>query len=171
MLLSPLDIQQKQFRVRLRGFDVREVDLFLEEIADTVDALQADNARLKEELRRAKQASAKVKERAENLVPAAPDTRPPADELQDNAHQSAEAILADAEAKAGKTLDRARQRLSQLQDEINDLKRQRDQMESQIRSIIDAHAKLLELGREKMIKRDAADEKGATPKHPPVSSR
>jgi cell division initiation protein len=171
MFLTPLDIQQKQFRVRLRGFDVREVDLFLEEIADTVDALQADNARLKEELRRAKQASAKVKEHAENLAPAAPDTRTPADELQENARQSAEAILADAEARAEKTLVRTRQRLSQLQDEINDLKRQRDQMETQIRSIIDAHAKLLELGREKMTKRDATDEKGAAPKHPPVSSR
>ena len=29
MKLTPLDIQQQQFKVRFRGFDVREVDRFL----------------------------------------------------------------------------------------------------------------------------------------------
>jgi cell division initiation protein len=34
MKLTPLDIQQQQFKVRFRGFDVREVDRFLEQTAD-----------------------------------------------------------------------------------------------------------------------------------------
>ena len=54
-----------------------------------------------------------------------------------------------------KILNRAHSRLSQLHEDIAELKRQRIQIEVQIRAIIDAHTKLLEIGKEGM---DALDE-------------
>ena len=34
MKITPLDIQQQQFKTRFRGFDIREVDAFLEQMAE-----------------------------------------------------------------------------------------------------------------------------------------
>ena len=65
MNLTPLDIQQQQFRVRFRGFDIREVDHFLEKMADALNALQTDNKELKEEIRRLKIETQGYKEREE----------------------------------------------------------------------------------------------------------
>ncbi len=39
MKMTPMEIQQKQFRIRFRGFDVQEVDDFLEHLADEIKTL------------------------------------------------------------------------------------------------------------------------------------
>jgi cell division initiation protein len=76
-------------------------------------------------------------------------------------------IIADAEVKAEKVLNRAHNRLSQLHEDIAELKRQRMQIEIQIRSVIDSHSKLLEIGKESMEAMDEADDKVTVLKQPP----
>ena len=44
MKITPLDIQQMVFKSRFRGYDKEEVNRFLEEIAETVELLNRDNA-------------------------------------------------------------------------------------------------------------------------------
>ena len=50
MKITPLDIQQMGFKIRLRGYDREEVQRFLEELAQTVETLNRDNATLREKL-------------------------------------------------------------------------------------------------------------------------
>ena len=166
MNLSPLDIQQQRFRIRFRGFDVREVDLFLEHMAETVAALQSENKTIKEDLRRLKLENQGFKEREEAFKRAMLNSQKVMEQMRENARKSAEVIIADAEVKAEKTLNRAHNRLSQLYEDIAELKRQRMQIEVQIRSVIDAHTKLLELSKESMDSLDAADDKVAVLKQP-----
>ncbi len=167
MSLSPSDIQQQQFRVRMRGFDVREVDRFLEQIAETMDILEDENNKVKEELRRLKIETQGYKEREETFKRAMLNSQKVLEQMKDNARKSAEIIIADAEVKAEKILNRAHSRLSQLHEDISELKRQRMQIEVQIRSVLEAHAKLLEIGKESMDELDAADDKVAVLKQPP----
>ena len=47
MKLTALDIQQQQFRTRFRGFDIREVDAFLDLTADSFAQLLAENDSLR----------------------------------------------------------------------------------------------------------------------------
>ena len=49
--------------------------------------------------------------------------------------------------------------MAQLYEEIAELKRQRTQIEVQIRSIIESHAKMLDLSKEEMGKADEIDDK------------
>jgi cell division initiation protein len=166
MNLTPLDIQQQQFRVRFRGFDIREVDRFLEKIAEAFSALQADNKGLREEIRRLKLETQGYKEREETFKRAMLNSQKVLEQMKENARKSAEVIIADAEVKAEKILNRAHNRLSQLHEDIVELKRQRMQIEVQIRSIIEAHTKLLEIGKESMAVMDASDGKVAVLKQP-----
>jgi len=48
MRITPLDIQQKQFKMKLRGFDVEEVYGFLEIVREEMEDLLRENANLKE---------------------------------------------------------------------------------------------------------------------------
>ncbi len=52
MRITPLDIQQKQFPMRFRGFDVEEVYAFLEVIREAMEDLLRENASLKESVHR-----------------------------------------------------------------------------------------------------------------------
>jgi cell division initiation protein len=81
------------------------------------------------------------------------------DQMKQNARKSAELLIADAEVNAEKILSRAQNRLAQLHEDITELKRQRMQIEVQIRSIIESHAKLLEIGKEEAGIREEEDSK------------
>jgi len=159
MKLTPLDIQQQQFKVRLRGFDVREVDRFLELTADAFATLQETVKRQDEEIRRLKLEKQGYQEREETFKRAMLNSQKVLEQMKDNARKSAEIIVADAEVKAEKILNRAHNRLSQLHVDIAELKRQRVQIEVQIRAVIDAQTKLLEIGKEGMDAMDAEDTK------------
>ena len=167
MSLTPLDIQQQQFQVRLRGFDIREVDRFIEQVAEEFTEIQGDNKNLKEEIRRLKLENQGYKEREETFKRAMLNSQKVLEQMKDNARKSAEVIIADAEVKAEKILNRAHNRLSQLHEDIVELKRQRMQIEVQIRSVIESHSKLLEIGKESMEAMDESDNKVAVLKQPP----
>ncbi len=159
MKTTALDIQQQQFKVRFRGFDIREVDKFLEQIADSFDSLQQKNESLHEEIRRLKLESQGYKEREETFKRAILNSQKVLEEIKKNARKSAELVIADAEVRAEKILNRAHSRLAQLHEDIAELKRQRMQIEVQIRSVIETHSKLLEIGKESMETSDEEDSK------------
>ncbi len=167
MNLTPLDIQQQQFRIRFRGFDIHEVDRFLEQLSEAFTAMQSENKELREEMRRLKLEIQGYKEREETFKRAMLNSQKVLEQMKENARKSAEVIIADAEVKAEKVLNRAHNRLSQLHEDIAELKRQRMQIEVQIRSVIDAHSKLLEIGKESMEALDEADDKVTVLKQPP----
>ena len=159
MKVTPLDIQQQQFKTRFRGFDIREVDTFLEQMAETVESLQKKNQNLGDEVRRLELEIQGYRKREETFKRALLNSQKVLDQMKDNARRSAELIIAEAEVKAEKILNRAHNRLSQLHEDITELKRQRTQIEVQISSIIEAHSRLLEIGKEGMKESDEEDAK------------
>jgi cell division initiation protein len=159
MKTTALDIQQQQFKVRFRGFDIREVDKFLEQIADSFASLQHENVSLHEKIRMLKLESQGYKEREETFKRAMLNSQKVLEQMKKNARKSSELVIAEAEVRAEKILNRAHSRLAQLHEDIAELKRQRMQIEVQIRSVIESHSKLLEIGKESMETSDEEDSK------------
>ena len=159
MKTTPIDIQQQQFKVRFRGFDIREVDTFLEQMADTFEAFQHDNDKLHEKIRRLEIEIQGYKEREDTFKRAMLNSQKVLDQMKENARKAAELLIADAEVKAEKILNRAHNRLAQLHEDITELKRQRMQIEVQIRTIIETHTKLLDMGKAESKALDEADTK------------
>ena len=148
MLITSFDIRERQFKVRFRGFDVIEVDSFLEQMADSFNDLENQNENLEKEKLHLKAEISKQPEHEEILKLVMLNSQKVLEQMKKNARQSAEIIVADAEVKAGKMLNKAHNRLAQLHEDITELKRQRLQLETQIRSIIETHSRLLEMGKE-----------------------
>ena len=157
--ITPLDIQQQQFRTRFRGFDVHEVDTFLEQMAESFESMQAETEDCMEKIQRLEHEIRGYKEREDAFKRAMLNSQKVLDQMKENARKSSELIVANAEIKAEKILNQAHNRLAQLHADIAELKRQRMQIEIQIRSILEAHSNLLDLGKEEAKVLDEVESK------------
>lgn len=159
MDITPLEIKEKQFRRRFRGFDMREVDAFLEEVAESYEHMSTDNGRLREQVRKLRLEVQANQKREESFKMAMLNSQKVLEQMKGNAEKSAELIIAEAEVNAEKILNSAHNRLAQLHEDIAELKRQRMQIEIQIRSVLESHTKLLDIEKEGAKEFDEADEK------------
>ncbi|MBI3185102.1 MAG: DivIVA domain-containing protein [Myxococcales bacterium] len=148
MKITPLDIRQKRFATSLRGFERREVEAFLELVAAEFEEVVKENIGLKEELKRTNARLEQHVEKERTLQETMVTAQRISEDMRAAAKKEAEIVIAGAEQQAEKIVQNAHTRMVQLIEDINELKRQRVQFESQVRSVIDAHAKLLETFRE-----------------------
>jgi len=159
MDMTPMDIRQQRFKVRFRGFDVREVDAFLEQVAEALEAIVRENAELRERVRRLSTEIKENKDREEGFKRAILQSQKILESMKANAQQEAKLIVREAEQKAESILHTAHSRLAQIHEDISEMKRQRIQLEVQIRSVLEAHRKLLDLSQEEMAAIGEDDEK------------
>ncbi len=148
--LTPIDIQQQQFSTRFRGFDVREVDLFLEEVASAFENIISENENQRREIRELKLEAQDFKNREESFKRVMLNSQKVIEQMKENASKNAEVIIAKAEVGADKILNGAHVKLARLNEEIIELKRQHLQFESKIRSSIESHQKLLDINKKEI---------------------
>jgi cell division initiation protein len=166
MRLTALDIQQQQFKTRMRGFDVQEVDAFLEQMARAFEELQGENQQLRNRIERLEHENRGFHQREDTFKRVMLNSQKVIEQMKKNAQKSAELVLAEAEVKADKIVSNAHNRLGRLQDDIAELKRQRLQLEVQLRSILESHTKLMEANAEESRERDQSDAKVQVLKNP-----
>ncbi len=157
MKISPLDIQQQQFRVRFRGFDMVEVDNFLELVASEFEELLKENSQIREEerrkLARINELEAAEKELRDTLVSAQRMT----EEMKNNARKEGELIIEEAKLNARKIVESSRAQALQIETEINQLKRQQGQFAAALKATIEMHRRLLESTGEESGKFDSTE--------------
>ncbi len=159
MGITPLVVKQKEFTTRFRGFDVQEVDYFLEEVAKEFENLNHTIQSVHEENHRLNLENQGYRKRENSMKNAMTQSQKVLDQMKENAKKSSQLIIANAEVEAEKILNRAHKRLSQLHSDIIELKRQRIQLEMQISAVLESHSKLLEMTKEE---NKAADETDST---------
>ena len=130
MGITPAVIQQKAFSTKFRGFDVQEVDAFLDEVAREIALLNHTIEEVKSANHRLDLENQGYKTRENSMKRVLLQSQKVVDEMKKNARKSAESIIAEAEIEAEKILNRSHQRLSQLYSDITELKRQRMQHRS-----------------------------------------
>jgi cell division initiation protein len=159
MALTPLDIQQQRFRTGFRGYDTQEVEAFLEQAANAFEDLQRENHRLNDEIKKLQAEMDEYKRREGTIKRALLHSQKVLDQMQENARRQADVIVAEAETQAAKLIQQAQNRLTQLQENISELKRQRVQIEAEIGFVLESHRRLLEAGREATRELDQQDDK------------
>jgi cell division initiation protein len=145
MKLSPIEIQQQQFRSQLRGFDRQEVRHFLDVVAQEMTEFVRENSDLKAETRRALRQLEELKEREESLKDAMLTAQRALDDLREHAQKEAELLINEAELRAEKILHNANNKVTRMQEELNDLRRQRVRFLEEVRGVVNTHARLLDV--------------------------
>ncbi len=157
MKLTPIDIQQQQFRKRMRGYASDEVDSFLELIGEQLGELARENAELKATLHRSGEELSEHRERETTLREAMLTAQQALDEIRDNAQKEAQLTVSEAELKAEKILHSAHSRVNRILEDVTDLKRQRVRAIEELRGVLATHVRLLDVQAESA----SGDESGA----------
>jgi cell division initiation protein len=148
MNITPLDITQKQFRRVFRGLDAEEVEAFLALVAVEFEALVKDVLALREDNHRKAEEIADFRSRERALQETLVTAQKASEEIRDAARKEAEITISDAELQAEKIVQAAHARFLRIVDDINELKRQRVQFETNVRTLVESHVKLLDAFRE-----------------------
>lgn len=146
MKISPMDIQQQQFKGKmLGGLDPEDVDAFLQSVAGEMEELIRENNDLKERLNRNAQAMADMEAREVQLRETMLAAQRITEEMKANAQKEAHLIVSEAELKGERIVADAENRLLQLNNQIQELRREKVQFESGFKSLLDNYYKLLTL--------------------------
>jgi cell division initiation protein len=151
--VTPLDVRQKQFSGKLRGIDAKQVEAYLEFLAQELEDLVRENIALKDDLKRRNARIEEYRDREKTLQETMITAQKITDDIKDAAKRSAEVIVSEAELQAEKIVQGAHTRMIQIIDEIGELKRQRTQLTSNLRSMLDAELKLLDVFNEESTQR------------------
>jgi cell division initiation protein len=145
MKITPLDIQQMVFRTKLRGYDREEVNRFLEELAQTVESLNRDNALLRERLAMTEQQVSELKRTETTLSNTLVAAQSLADDVKRSANRDAELIVKEAELKAGEVIRQARVELGETQRDLSQLQKQRLLMVERMRATLHTFERMLDV--------------------------
>ena len=124
MKLTPMDINNKEFKRGLRGYNAEEVDEFLDEVIENYEELFKENAKMKERLSAANEKIAqneKIESTIQNTLVLAQQA---ADQAKENAQREAEMTLKNANDAAKKIMDKAHSDVLVVNDEYESIKQE-----------------------------------------------
>jgi cell division initiation protein len=144
MTITPNDIQNKQFERAFRGYDIEDVDDFLDQIARDLEQMIRENKELKdqvEQLQEKNKSYQKMEETMHNAIVVAQET---ADEVKQNAKREADLIRREAEREAKQILEDSRYRISRLLGEHEELLKRARVFKMRFRSFMESQLVALE---------------------------
>jgi cell division initiation protein len=147
--ITPLDIQQQQFKGKLfGGLNPDDVDSFLQSVAQEMENLNRENATFREQVQKMSAEAEVLAQREMDLRETLLAAQKITVEMKNNAQKEAELIIAEAEVRAEKIIAEAENKLIQLRNDIQELRRQKSQFETSFRSLLESHNKMLSLHEE-----------------------
>lgn len=159
MKLTPLDIQQQKFQVKWRGYDREEVETFLEMVAEDVESLLQECARLKGEIQKCESQLVDFRENERAIQQTIMTTQKVSDDLKRNAQREAELIISEAKVAAGRIMNDARAQaekavsdsrseVGKLTKELHDLRNRKMEYEVSFKSMLESQLHLLQSAKE-----------------------
>ncbi|MEJ5226987.1 DivIVA domain-containing protein [Thermodesulfovibrio sp.] len=149
MRITPLDIQQKQFKVKFRGFDMEEVYSFLEIIREELEDILKENSMLKEKVALLESQMEEYRKIEQSIRDTLMTAQRLVDEYQSNARKEAELIIKEAEIKAENIIKEAQEKVVKIHEDIVDLKGIRRHFKEEIKRLIESHLRMLEFDKER----------------------
>jgi cell division initiation protein len=146
MTITPQDIQSQQFHVRFRGFDVEEVDAFLERIAEEFLVLIEENKQLASQVEAMKQETDSYRHREKAFQTAIISAQQIAEEMKAKSQRKAEEITAAAKEEARQLQKKAKAEITGLEAEVNRLNQMKQQASQELRHILQGYLDRLEVG-------------------------
>jgi cell division initiation protein len=144
MPLTPLDIHNKEFSRRLRGYDEDEVNEFLDQIIKDYEALIRDNKELQSQVQQLQEKLNHFLNIEETLSKTIIVAQEAADELKNNAKKEAQLIVKEAEKNADRIINEALAKSRKISLEIEEMKKQAAIYRARFRALVESQLDLLE---------------------------
>ncbi|MBF0515678.1 MAG: DivIVA domain-containing protein [Nitrospirae bacterium] len=155
MRITPLDIQQKQFPVKFRGFDVEEVYAFLEVLREEMEELLRENTSLKEQIHIIEGQLKEHKNMETTLRETLITAQQMIEAYKTNARKEAELITRESELRADEIIKRAQERVVKIHEDIVDLRGIRRHFKEEVKRLIEKLLREIEFDKEREGETDA----------------
>lgn len=159
MKITALEIRSHQIKKSIRGYDVRETDSILEMAADAIEEATRETNRLEDKLRETSERLAEHMANENILKETITSAQRMVEDLKNNARKEAELIVAEARLQGDEIVRQAHARATKVQEEIHRLKKQRMELETKIKALIDYHSTTLLMEEEDSRRADEESEK------------
>lgn len=139
MTLMPEDIQSKQFHVRFRGFDVEEVDRFLEQVAENFLMLLEENRTLKSKIEAMTQELETFRQDESSFKSAILSAQKVGDEMKKKSRAEASRLLAQATAEVTQLKDDANREIASLETRVDQLRGMQAKIMGELRGVLNGY--------------------------------
>ncbi len=180
--LTPLDVRNKRgdFKKLMRGYDPQEVDVFLELVAERLEALVRENIQLRDRtaaLQEQVEAQAGREQAVQDALVTAQELRKDireqsqreADHIMREAESEARRMIAEAEAEVRSRLRGIERQMDQSRDSLQELERRRQRFLQEFRGLLQRELDVVEVEEERVpledrtVDLDLGSRRGASP--------
>ena len=144
--MQRIDLLNPKFSKTLRGYNPDEVDEFLQDITDTIARMSDERVRLMNHIGRLEERLASYIEKETSMRETMMASQKVSEDIRAQCQREAQLIIEAAHTKADSITNQANFRLAKLLDEIAEARKLKAQFEFKVRSVIEGHLKLLEIG-------------------------
>jgi cell division initiation protein len=143
MPLTPLDIHNKEFSRRLRGYDEDEVNEFLDQVIKDYEALIRENKELQNQVNSLQERLSHFANIEETLSKTIIVAQEAADEVRNNSKKEAQLIIKEAEKNADRIINESLAKARKIALEIEELKKQASIYRTRFRTLVEAQLEML----------------------------
>lgn len=143
MRLTPLDIKRQEFRKTFRGYDPAEVDTFLEMIATEFDEITRSHQELRDKSTELKTQLGDYKAMEKTFQQTLAHAQATSLQSVENARKEAQLMLTEAELRGAQILDKARNDLTRMKEEIAILKAKKNTLSSRLKMLLNSELQLI----------------------------
>jgi len=136
--LTPLDIHNKRFTRSLRGYDVDEVDEFLDKVIKDYEITIREKDELSNQVQDLKEKLSHFTNIEETLNKSILIAQETAEDLQGNARKESKLIIKEAEKNADRIVNEALSKSRQIYMDIEELKKQAKVFRTRLKMLIEA---------------------------------
>lgn len=142
-MLTPQDIENKVFKRGMRGYDVEEVERFLQEVCDSYEKLYKENLVAKERISMLSDAVKQYKSMEDTLQNALAVAQRSGEDVKKNAYGKAEVILKDAENQAAEIINHSAQEVAKVTYQYEQMKRSVEVFRAKVVSLLNAQLDII----------------------------
>lgn len=143
MPLTPLDIHNKEFSRKLRGYDEDDVNEFLDQVIKDYEALIRENKEMQNHANALQDKLDHFANLEETLSKTIIVAQEAADEVRSNAKKEAQLIVKEAEKNADRIVNDALAKSRKIALEVEELKKQSSIYRARFRTLVEAQMELL----------------------------
>lgn len=143
MPLTPLDIHNKEFARRIRGYDEDEVNEFLDQVIKDYESVIRENKELQAQLLAIQERLDHFTNIEETLSKTIIVAQEAADEVKNNAKKEGQLIIKEAEKNADRIIGEALSKSRKIAVEIEELRKQASIYRTRFRTLVEAQLELL----------------------------
>ncbi len=144
MALTPMEIHNKDFPRKFRGYNPDEVDQFLDRIVEDFEKLYKENIDVKEKYRVIKEKVDSYKLIEDTLKETLITAQKTAEDVISNANKKAELILSESEAQAFGLMQKGNEKLAEIRREQEELQKQLNIFRVKFKKLLEAEIELLD---------------------------